>query len=111
MSIREDERYYLKLKALYYLYTKGLTQTEIAKMLNISRVTLGKLLEEARAEGMVRVEIVDVRNMLSLLEKCGYRRASLAVQKENYAAKMYQKLGFEIVNENESEYIMVKRLR
>ncbi|MCI9648127.1 sugar-binding transcriptional regulator [Oscillibacter sp.] len=68
MSIREDERYYLKLKALYYLYTKGLTQTEIAKMLNISRVTLGKLLEEARAEGMVRVEIVDVRNMLSLLQ-------------------------------------------
>ena len=52
-----------------------------------------------------------MRNMLSLLEKCGYRRASLAVQKENYAAKMYQKLGFEIVNENESEYIMVKRLR
>ena len=67
MSIHEDERYYLKLKALYYLYTRGLTQTEIAKMLNISRVTLGRLLEEARAEGMVRVEIVDVRNMLSLL--------------------------------------------
>jgi ribosomal protein S18 acetylase RimI-like enzyme len=29
------------------------------------------------------------------------------VQKKNYAAKMYQKLGFEVVHENEEEYIMV----
>lgn len=68
MSIRENERYYLKLKALYYLYEKGYTQTNIAKMLNISRVTLGKFLEEAREEGMIRVEIVDVRNMLAVLQ-------------------------------------------
>ncbi len=66
------------------------------------------LYQEYRGQG-IGTELM--RNMLSLLEKCGYRRASLAVQKENYAAKMYQKLGFEIVNENESEYIMVKRLR
>ena len=66
------------------------------------------LYQEYRGQG-IGTELM--QNMLSLLEKCGYRRASLAVQKENYAAKMYQKLGFEIVNENESEYIMVKRLR
>lgn len=36
-----------------------------------------------------------------------YSRVSLSVQKANYAAKMYLKIGFEIVKENEEEYIMV----
>lgn len=35
---------------------------------------------------------------------------SLAVQKANYAVKMYEKVGFETVDENEKEYIMVCRL-
>lgn len=66
MAIREDLRYSMKLKALYYLYEKNYTQTEIAKILNISRVTLGKWLDEARAEGMIKFEIVDIKNELSL---------------------------------------------
>ena len=68
MPIHPDQRYYLKLKALYYLYEKGYTQTEIAKILNISRVTLGKLLEEARAEGMIKIEIIDVRGSMRVLQ-------------------------------------------
>ncbi len=68
MSIPEDQRYYLKLKALYYLYEKGLTQTEIAKTLHISRVTLGRLLQEARDEGMIKFEIVDVRGEMRTLK-------------------------------------------
>lgn len=36
----------------------------------------------------------------------GYRQVSLSVQKANYAVKMYQNVGFEIVKENEEEYIM-----
>lgn len=68
MSIQPDHRYYMKLKALYYLYEKGYTQTEIAKLLNISRVTLGKLLEEARNEGMIKIEIVDVRGSMQILQ-------------------------------------------
>ena len=36
--------------------------------------------------------------------------ASLAVQKQNYAVKMYKNVGFEIVDENEEEYIMVCQL-
>lgn len=47
-----------------------------------------------------------MRRMLALLKDDGYKRASLAVQKENYAVKMYKKVGFEIVGENEQEYIM-----
>ncbi|MCF0146001.1 MAG: winged helix-turn-helix transcriptional regulator [Eubacterium sp.] len=61
MPLSQDQRYYMKLKALTYLYEDGLTQTEIAKRLNISRVTLNRLLDEARSEGMIKFEIVDVR--------------------------------------------------
>ena len=48
-----------------------------------------------------------MRNMLSLLKKQGFRQASLAVQKANYAVRMYKKVGFEIIDENDEEYIMV----
>jgi ribosomal protein S18 acetylase RimI-like enzyme len=33
------------------------------------------------------------------------------VDKANYAVKMYQKLGFEIVEENEQDYLMVIKLK
>ncbi len=68
MSISQEHRYYLKLKALYYLYEQGYTQTEIAKRLNISRVTLGRLLDEAKAEGMIKFEIVDIRGAMKTLQ-------------------------------------------
>lgn len=48
-----------------------------------------------------------MREMLCALKKSGYRRASLAVQKANYAVKMYRKVGFEVIDENEEEFIMV----
>lgn len=51
-----------------------------------------------------------MKKMLSILKDCGYKQTSLAVQKANYAVKMYQKVGFEIIDENEEEYIMINRL-
>ncbi len=48
--------------------------------------------------------------MLQLLKNKGYKQTSLSVQKMNYAVNMYKKAGFEIVNENEEEYIMVYQL-
>ena len=48
-----------------------------------------------------------MKEILALLKSHGYSRVSLSVQKDNYAAKMYLKIGFEIVRENEEEYIMV----
>lgn len=47
-----------------------------------------------------------MQEMLCILKQRGYQQASLAVQKENYAVKLYKKVGFEIVDENEEEYIM-----
>lgn len=51
-----------------------------------------------------------MKEILTLLKSHRYSRVSLSVQKANYAAKMYLKIGFEIVRENEEEYIMVYHL-
>ncbi|MBQ8248198.1 MAG: GNAT family N-acetyltransferase [Lachnospiraceae bacterium] len=48
--------------------------------------------------------------MLEELKVNGYQKASLAVQKANYAVRMYQKVGFKIIDENEEEFIMVCNL-
>lgn len=47
--------------------------------------------------------------MLNMLKEKGYQQASLAVQKDNYALKMYKKVGFEIVGESEEEFLMLYR--
>lgn len=51
-----------------------------------------------------------MRRMLDKLRERGFDRASLAVQKANYALKMYRSIGFEIVDENDEEYIMICKL-
>ena len=45
--------------------------------------------------------------MLKLLKSKGYEKVSLSVQKSNYAVSMYKKAGFEVIDENEEEYIMI----
>ncbi|MCI8956006.1 MAG: GNAT family N-acetyltransferase [Eubacterium sp.] len=52
-----------------------------------------------------------MRNMLQFLKNKGYKQISLSVQKANYAVNMYRKLGFEVVDEKEEEYIMICSLR
>ena len=52
----------------------------------------------------------DYGHVLTALKQQGYPQVSLSVQKANYAARMYEKLGFEIVEDKEEEYIMVHRL-
>ena len=47
-----------------------------------------------------------LQQMLQLLQRDGYRQVSLSVQKTNYAARMYQKAGFEVLEENAEEYLM-----
>lgn len=44
--------------------------------------------------------------MLERLKEKGINKASLAVQKANYAVRMYEKTGFRIIDENDEEYIM-----
>ena len=51
-----------------------------------------------------------MEEMLALLRKRGYKKASLSVQKENYAYRLYLKVGFVVVEETDEEYIMVCNL-
>lgn len=51
-----------------------------------------------------------MKSLLQLLRENGYKRASLSVQKENYAFHMYQTLGFEVFAEHQEEAVMVKQL-
>ncbi len=52
-----------------------------------------------------------ITEMLDFLKKYGYKRTSLAVQKENYAVSMYKKIGYQVVDETEEEFIMVCKLQ
>ena len=51
-----------------------------------------------------------MRAMLDKLRDYGYKQTSLSVQKANYAYKMYRDIGFEIVEEQDEDYIMICRL-
>ncbi len=66
------------------------------------------LYKEYRGYGM-GTELM--KRMLAELQIRGYKKASLAVQKENYAVRMYKKVGFEIIDENDEEYIMMWRAK
>jgi len=52
-----------------------------------------------------------MQTMIDFLKEKGYAQASLSVQKENYAVRMYRKLGFEIVRENGQDYLMILKLK
>jgi ribosomal protein S18 acetylase RimI-like enzyme len=65
------------------------------------------LYKEYRKQGIGSQLMV---KMLEMLKWQGYERASLAVQKENYAVKMYEDVGFKTIKENDEEYIMVCEL-
>lgn len=69
MSLSAEERYYIKLKASYLHYIEGKTQSELAKLFNVSRPTLIKLLNDAREEGIVKIEINDVQGGACFIEK------------------------------------------
>ncbi|MBU5361915.1 GNAT family N-acetyltransferase [Enterococcus raffinosus] len=66
------------------------------------------LLPEYRGQG-IGTELM--KAMIRRLNREGYSKTSLAVQKDNYALNMYLKVGFEIVAENGEEYIMVCQLK
>ena len=51
-----------------------------------------------------------MKAMLTHLKEIGFSRVSLSVQKANYAAGLYLRLGFQIVPEHAEEYLMVCEL-
>ncbi len=64
------------------------------------------LYKEYRSHGIGTALMI---KMLELLKSKGYKKVSLGVNKENYAVKMYEKVGFEIAGNgaNETEWLMI----
>ena len=52
-----------------------------------------------------------MQEMIVLLKSRGYERVSLSVNKDNYAYRMYQKLGFHVIREQDEDYLMVLELQ
>lgn len=68
MALSQDYKHDLKVKAAYYYYKKDMKLADIAQTLGVSRVTLNKLLQEAKDEGIVRIDIIDQDNVTGILE-------------------------------------------
>ena len=65
------------------------------------------LYKELRGQGLGNALM---KAILNELRSRGCKQVSLAVQKANYAVKLYRSLGFETVSENTEEFIMIKKL-
>lgn len=48
-----------------------------------------------------------LKNMIEFLKENNYKKVSLSVQKENYAVRLYKKVGFKVTTETDEEYIMI----
>ncbi len=66
------------------------------------------LLEDYRSQG-IGTQLM--KQMLLHLRESGFEKASLAVQKANYAVRMYKKAGFKVIDETAEEYIMICDLK
>ncbi|MDR2918573.1 MAG: GNAT family N-acetyltransferase [Tannerella sp.] len=48
--------------------------------------------------------------MIKYLRDSGYKQTSLNVKKENYAVKLYKNMGFEVIREDDEDYLMLLKL-
>lgn len=62
------------------------------------------VLPEHRGLG-IGTQLID--SLLLLLRENGYLRASLSVQRENPALRLYERMGFQIFEEKDTEYLML----
>jgi len=51
-----------------------------------------------------------MQKMILYMKEKGYKQTSLSVNKDNYAVRMYKKLGFEVIHENEEDCLMLLKL-
>ena len=106
--MNSDERYALKLNIAKLYYEQKLTQAEITERLNVSRPTLIKLMKEAQEEGIVRIEICDIRKMTEyrvienqLKQVLGLKDAKIVGANSDNMDKMSQAIG-----EKSTEFIL-----
>ena len=65
------------------------------------------VLPECRGQG-IGTKLLDY--LFELLREYGYKQTSLSVQKTNPAVRLYQRVGYKIIRENDEDFIMIKDL-
>lgn len=66
------------------------------------------LFEEYRNQG---VGSLLMAAMINYLCESGYKQTSLNVKKGNYAVNLYRKMEFEVIREDDEDYLMVLKLK
>lgn len=65
------------------------------------------LFKEYRNQGL---GVTLMKKMIEYLKAKNYKQTSLSVDKNNFAVKMYKKLGFDIILENDQDFLMLLKL-
>ncbi len=66
------------------------------------------LFEEYRGKG-IGTQMME--QMIALMKSEGYAQVSLSITKGNPAIRLYERLGFQTIDENEEDYIMLLKLK
>lgn len=66
------------------------------------------LFEEYRNKG-IGTQLME--QMIKWMQKKGFRQVSLSITKGNPAIRLYKRLGFQIIDENEEDYIMLLKIK
>ena len=64
--------------------------------------------KESRGNGIGTCLLLE---MIEVLKKERFSAVSLSVQKENFAVKLYERAGFEVVKDNGEELVMLKIIK
>lgn len=97
-----------KEDSYFCVYEEQFEKTDYRKRVSLPRSTGFAHLLVFKVPGLRDRHCFIMKAMIERLKQRGYEQASLAVQKENYAVTMYQKIGFKVVDESEEEYIPAK---
>ena len=91
-------------------FSRILADAELKGYGNIDDKTpelLVSVMPEHRGQGVGKRLLDALHTELAML---GYKQISLSVQKTNQAAKLYQRLGYTVLKEQQTDYVMVKQL-
>ena len=90
-----DERFMMKVVKMYY--KSGMSQVDIGKQLNVSRMTVARILEQARKEGYVQIHLNFPENSVVneeevLEDKFGLKEAIIAYPRDE--EDLIEEIGF-----------------
>ncbi len=103
MSLRAQSRDTMLLEAARFYYEHHLTQSQIASKLEVSRPTVSRLLQEARDQGVVRIQILDpgatgTRLEQKLRDQFGLKQVVVVPYDGESSQVLKSRLGYALVN-------------